>query len=179
MNERSNIYLIGPMGSGKTAVGKQLARDLGLRFFDSDHEIQSRTGVDIPYIFEMEGEAGFRQREVDALVALTQLRDIVLATGGGAVLDARNRERLAATGLVIYLGTDVDEQLRRTRRARNRPLLATKNRREVLEGLALTRTPLYEGLADIAIDTSGKRVKAVAAELRERLVECGFESLQK
>ena len=178
MVEKRNIYLIGPMGSGKTAVGKQLARDLGLEFFDSDLEIQRRTGVDIPYIFEMEGEAGFRQREADAIAQLTRLNNVVVATGGGAVLDERNRTALAATGLVIYLQTGVDEQLRRTRRARNRPLLANKNRREVLEHLAAVRTPLYEAIADIAIDTGGKRVKAVAAELRESVAQHGFASLQ-
>ena len=176
---KRNIYLIGPMGSGKTAVGKQLAEELGLEFFDSDLEIERRTGVDIPYIFEMEGEAGFRAREADVIAELAKRRDVVVATGGGAILSETTRERLAATGLVFYLQTDVDEQLKRTRRTRHRPLLMNKNRREVLEELAAARAPLYTALADVAIDTSGKRVRAVAAALAEAAAQHGFAPLQK
>ena len=172
------MYLIGPMGSGKTAVGKQLAKDVGLQFFDSDLEIQKRTGVDIPYIFEKEGEAGFREREADVIAELCGLQDVVVATGGGAILTQRTRARLAATGLVIYLQTDIDEQFKRTKRARHRPLLANKNRREVLEHLASVRAPLYTQIADIAVDTSGKRVKAVAQELALLIADHGFASLQ-
>jgi shikimate kinase len=179
MPQRRNIYLIGPMGSGKTAVGKQLAKDLGLKFCDSDLEIEKRTGVDIPYIFEMEGETGFRARESDVIMDLCKLRDVVVATGGGAVLSEHNRAQLAATGLVIYLKTEVEEQLKRMRRSGNRPLLASKNRREVLEHLASVRAPLYAEIADISIDTGGKRVRAVAAELAKLLAEHGFAPLQK
>ncbi len=165
----SNIYLIGPMGSGKTAVGRELAKTLGLRFFDSDAEIERRTGVDIPFIFEKEGEQGFRERERDCLAELTEERDVVVATGGGAVLDASNRERLARTGTVIYLTTTVDEQLRRTRTARNRPLLQTADPRGVLERLAAVRRPLYEEIADITIDTTGRQVRSIVAVLKREL----------
>lgn len=176
---KTNIYLIGPMGSGKTAVGKQLAKDAGLQFVDSDLEIQRRTGVDIPYIFEKEGEAGFREREADVIAELCGLQNVVIATGGGAILNQRTRERLAATGLVIYLQTDIDEQFKRTKRARHRPLLANRNRREVLEQLASVRAPLYTQIADITFDTSGKRVKAVAHELALVINDHGFAPLQK
>ena len=118
-----NIYLVGPMGSGKSAVGRRLATLLDLKFVDSDAEIERRTGVDIRYIFEKEGEARFREREREVIAELTALEDVVLATGGGAVLDPRNRERLKSTGTVVYLQASVDTQLDRTRRGRNRPLL--------------------------------------------------------
>jgi shikimate kinase len=174
----ANIYLIGPMGAGKTAVGRQLARLLGRRFIDCDAEIEQRTGVDIPYIFEKEGEAGFREREKEALAALSELDGVVVATGGGAVLDEVNRARLKATGTVVYLRTSVDEQLLRTRRTAHRPLLAGKDRREVLEGLMAARTPLYEETADLILDTSGRRVRSVATSLRDRLIERGLAPLQ-
>ena len=122
---RRNVFLIGPMGSGKTAVGKQLARLLDLTFYDSDVEIERRTGVDIPYIFEKEGETGFREREREVIDSLTQLQDVVIATGGGAVLLPDNRERLAARGRVVYLQTGIRQQLERTRHGRQRPLLYT------------------------------------------------------
>ena len=179
MPGKRNIYLIGPMGSGKTAVGKELAKDLGLKFLDSDLEIEKRTGVDIPYIFEKEGEAGFRAREAAVIADLCKLEGIVVATGGGAVLNDRSRERLAATGLVIYLRTDVEEQLKRTRRTLNRPLLANGNRRETLERLAQVRAPLYAEIADISLDTSGQRVRAVAAALVTIVEKHGFAPLQK
>ena len=179
MAEKRNIYLIGPMGSGKTAVGKELARNLGLEFLDSDHEIEKRTGVDIPYIFEKEGEAGFRAREATVIADLCKLDGVVVATGGGAILSEPSRKRLAATGLVIYLRTEVEEQLKRTRRAPNRPLLANGNRRETLENLAAVRAPLYDEIADITVDTSGKRVRAVAASLVTLVGEHGFTPLQK
>jgi shikimate kinase len=179
MAPKRNIYLIGPMGSGKTAVGKELARDLGLEFLDSDLEIEKRTGVDIPYIFEKEGEAGFRAREAAVIADLCKLEGVVVATGGGAVLNDRSRERLAATGLVIYLKTGVEEQLKRTRRAQHRPLLANGNRRETLELLAQVRAPLYAEIADISVDTSGKRVRAVATTLVTLVGKHGFATLQK
>jgi shikimate kinase len=179
MPGKSNIYLIGPMGSGKTAVGKELARDLGLTLLDSDLEIEKRTGVDIPYIFEKEGEAGFRAREAAVIADLCKLEGVVVATGGGAVLNDRSRERLAATGLVIYLKTEVEEQLKRTRRAQHRPLLANGNRRETLERLAQVRAPLYAEIADISVDTSGKRVRTVATALVTLVGKHGFAPLQK
>lgn len=174
---KTNIYLIGPMGAGKTAVGRQLARELGRQFFDSDVEIERRTGVDIPYIFEKEGEARFREREREMLAELSRKERAVIATGGGAVLDPSNRECLAATGTVIFLRTEVEEQLKRTRRTRTRPLLASDEPRKVLDELMTRRQPLYEALADISIDTTGKRVKRVAAEIR-KLLAAEHRSLQ-
>ncbi len=150
------------MGSGKTAVGRAVARELGLEFLDSDAEIEARTGVDIPFIFEKEGEQGFRAREKDMLAELSQRRGIVVATGGGSVLDAGNRSLLASTGIVVYLYTSVDEQLRRTSRSRQRPLLMTEDPRAVLTELREIREPLYLEIADICVNTTGKRVKRVA-----------------
>lgn len=164
-----NVYLVGPMGSGKTAVGRELARALDLPFFDSDAEIEKRTGVDVAYIFEREGEAGFRARERDMIRELTGKAGIVLATGGGAVLDASNRARLKATGTVVYLQTGVDEQLRRTRRSSTRPLLKAEDPRAVLESLMAERLPLYESIADIAVDTTGRRVRSVTTAVRKLL----------
>jgi shikimate kinase len=171
--QRTNVYLIGPMGSGKTAVGKRLASLLDKQFLDSDAEIERRCGVDIPYIFEKEGEARFRERERDVIAALTALDDVVVATGGGAVLDPKNRERLAATGTVVYLEATVDAQLRRTQPSRNRPLLQGGDPRAILERLMSVRRPLYESLADIRIDTTGRPVGAVAADVRAKLDASG------
>jgi shikimate kinase len=142
---------------------------LGKEFFDSDAEIEKRTGVDIRFIFEKEGEARFRQRERDVIAALTALDGVVVATGGGAVLDPSNRERLASTGTVVYLEASVDTQLQRTRPSRNRPLLMNDDPRAVLERLMAVRRPLYEEIADIRIDTTGRRVKTVAASVLELL----------
>ena len=168
---KQSVFLIGPMGSGKTAVGRSLARRLGLPFADSDAEVESRTGVDIAYIFEREGEEGFRIRERDAIDALTQASGIVLATGGGAVLLAENRERLAARGIVVFLDTTIEQQLERTRRSRHRPLLAGADRREKLEELAKVRDPLYRSIAAITIQTDGRAPVVVAGEIARALKE--------
>jgi shikimate kinase len=175
---RCNIFLIGPTGSGKTAVGRQLARDTGLRFFDSDLEIEKRTGVEVSYIFEKEGESRFRERESEMIRELTAQDGIVLATGGGAILAPENRERLAANGVVVYLRTGVNEQLRRTGRSSKRPLLNRRNPREVLETMAAVRTPLYEEIADLELDTNNQRVRSVAQKLREMLEARGDLPLQ-
>lgn len=164
-----NIYLIGPMGSGKSAVGRRLATLLGVPFHDSDSEIEKRTGVDIRFIFEKEGEARFRERERDAIAALTALEGVVVATGGGAVLDPLNRERMRATGTVIYLRATVDAQLARTQPTRNRPLLLNEDPRTVLERLMSIRQPLYEEIANYTVDTSDRQVRAVAADVHEWL----------
>jgi shikimate kinase len=157
------------MGSGKTAVGRALAKRLRLPFADSDAEIESRTGVDIAYIFEREGEEGFRIRERDAIDALTRTEALVLATGGGAVLLAENRERLAARGTVVFLDTTIEQQLERTRRSRHRPLLSVGDRRATLEALAQVRDPLYRSIAAVTIRTDGRAPTAVAGEIARAL----------
>ena len=159
------------MGSGKTAVGRALARRLSLPFADSDTEIESRTGVDIAYIFEREGEEGFRIREREVIDALTKTVGIVLATGGGAILLPENRERLAARGTVVFLDTTIEQQLERTRRSGHRPLLAGTDRRARLEELAQTRDPLYRSIAAITIRTDGRAPTAVAADIARALGE--------
>ena len=166
------------MGSGKTAVGRQLAAKSGLEFLDSDQEIQRRTGVDIPYIFEKEGEAGFREREKEVIAELTQRAGILLATGGGVVLDAENRLKLKATGIVIYLYTTVEEQLRRTGRSKTRPLLLNDNPKATLLALRKQRQPLYDEIADYRVDTTGRRVKNVAASIFRMLDKEGRLALQ-
>ena len=164
-----NLFLIGPMGAGKSAVGRQLARLLHLDFVDSDDEIESRTGVDIPFIFEKEGEEGFRKREAAVIDDLSQREGVVLATGGGAVVKAENRSRLGARGYVVYLYTTVAQQLERTQRGRERPLLDNADPRKVLEEFMQIRDPLYREIADLVIETDGRRVKAVAKQIHEAL----------
>ncbi len=169
MLNASNIFLVGPMGSGKSAVGRQLAVLLGLEFVDSDAEIERQTGVDIRYIFEREGEAGFRSRESEVIDALTMQPGMLVATGGGAVLDERNRERLRSRGCVVYLRTSVDQQLARTRRSTQRPLLNNADPRGTLERLMEQRSPLYAQVADLAVDTDGRKVASVVDEIVRRL----------
>jgi shikimate kinase len=170
MITKRNIFLIGPMGSGKTAVGKALAKALQLSFVDSDAEIERRTGVDIAFIFEKEGEPGFRQRERDTIADLTALEGIVLATGGGAILEAHNRRHLAERGCVVYLETSVTQQLERTRHGKHRPLLVTEDPKRTLEDLLRVREPLYREIADICVRTDGRRVQLLADEVL-RLLE--------
>jgi shikimate kinase len=160
------------MGSGKTAVGRQLAERLGLPFADSDAEIEVRTGVDVAYIFEREGEAGFRVRERDMIDELTRREGIVLATGGGAILLPENRERLSARGTVVFLDAAIEQQLQRTRRGRHRPLLATADPRARLEDLMSVREPLYRSIAAITIKTDGRRLSSVADEIATALSAC-------
>ncbi|MGI9272344.1 MAG: shikimate kinase AroK [Woeseiaceae bacterium] len=169
MKPPQNLFLIGPMGAGKSAVGRQIAKALHLSFVDSDDEIESRTGVDIPFIFEKEGEEGFRKRETKVIDDLSALESIVLATGGGAIVDPQNRSRLGARGFVVYLYTTVDQQVARTVKGRERPMLANGDSREILEALMAVRDPLYREIADLTVETDGRRVKAVANEIIERL----------
>ena len=165
MNTPGSIFLTGPMGAGKSTIGRQLAKQLSMSFHDSDQEIEQRTGVDIPLIFELEGEAGFRKREAEVIDTLTRLPGIVLATGGGAILDPENRTRLASRGKVIYLHTSVDQQLSRTRHDRNRPLLQTPDPRTTLEELLAIRDPLYRDVADLVIETDGMHVRDVVRKI--------------
>jgi shikimate kinase len=159
------------MGAGKSTLGRQLARRLQKRFVDADHELEERLGVTIPTIFEIEGEVGFRDREEAIIDDLTRLTDVVLATGGGAVLLPENRERLAARGTVVFLDTTIEQQLERTRRSRHRPLLAGADRREKLEELAKVRDPLYRSIAAITIQTDGRAPVAVAGDIARALKE--------
>jgi shikimate kinase len=169
MKHPKNIFLIGPMGAGKSAVGRQLARTLHLSFMDSDDEIESRTGVDIPFIFEKEGEAGFRKREAAAIDDLTKIDGVVLATGGGAIVDPESRSCLGGRGFVVYLYTTVDQQFARTNKGRERPLLENGDRREILEGLLRDRDPLYREIADLVVETDGRKVRSVASEIIEKV----------
>jgi len=169
MKHPKNVFLIGPMGAGKSAVGRQLARMLHLTFLDSDEEIENRTGVDISFIFEKEGEEGFRKRETKVIEDLSNMDGVVLATGGGAVGNVQNRSNLGARGYVVYLKTGVDQQLQRTARRNVRPLLENTDRREVLEALITEREPLYLEIADLTIDTDGRKVNAVASEILDAI----------
>ena len=169
MRQPQNIFLIGPMGAGKSAVGRQLAKSLHRSFVDSDDEIETRTGVDIPFIFEKEGEDGFRKREAKVIDDLSAMESVILATGGGAVVDPQNRSRLGARGFVVYLYTTVDQQLARTQKGRERPMLANGDSRKILEDLMAVRDPLYREIADLTVETDGRKVKAVANEILERL----------
>ena len=170
MLTKRNIFLIGPMGSGKTAVGRHLARLFHFTFQDSDADIEAKTGVDIQFIFEKEGEAGFRIREKEAIERLTRLESIVLATGGGAVIDPDNRRVLAERGIVVYLSTSVDQQIERTRHGRHRPLLNDANPEKRLKELMQHRATLYAEIADLTIGTDGRRVQLVAEEIHHELL---------
>lgn len=165
----NRVFLVGPMGAGKSAVGRQLARLLHLEFIDSDEEIENRTGVDIPFIFEKEGEEGFRIREAKVIDELSQKDGVVLATGGGAITDPDSRNYLGARGFVVYLYTSVTQQLERTQRGRNRPMLDGEEPEKVLEELMQVRDPLYREIADLIVDTDGRRVQTVAREIEDAL----------
>ena len=153
------------MGAGKSTIGKYLAQHLKLRFADTDTEIEVRTGADIPWIFDVEGEVGFRDREQQVVEEMTLWEDIVLATGGGVVMRPENRQALAARGFVVYLHATVDEQVRRTRRDQRRPLLQKGNPEEVLRSLMAIRDPLYRDIADHVIETDGCSPRMVAQRL--------------
>ena len=168
MSKPSNIFLVGPMGAGKTTVGRRLAEARGLDFADSDQEVEARTGVTIAFIFEKEGESGFRKRERQVICELSQRSGLVLATGGGAILDPDNRQWLSARGYVVYLHASIEQQLARTERTDTRPLLQGGNRRETLERLFSTRDPLYREIADLVLHTDGRNARALAREIEDR-----------
>lgn len=154
------------MGAGKSTIGRQLAQELHLEFFDSDHEIEKRTGADIAWVFDIEGEEGFRAREEKVINDLTELQGIVLATGGGSINSKENRNKLSARGIVVYLETSIDKQVARTQRDKRRPLLTQANDpRSVLEDLAGERNPLYEDVADIVVQTDDQSAKVVANQI--------------
>jgi shikimate kinase len=169
MTAAPNLVLIGPMGAGKTSIGRRLAARLGLRFVDADRELEAATGATVPVIFECEGEAGFRQRESQLLAALCAGSGQLIATGGGAVLAEANRRALRERGFVVWLQVGVDQQLRRLERDTSRPLLAGPDRRAKLEALAAQRDPLYRELADFAFDSDGLAVGAATEQLAAAL----------
>ena len=164
-----NLILVGPMGAGKSTIGRLLAKELRLPFKDSDKEIEQRTGADIPWIFDVEGEQGFREREQSMIAELCQLNGVVLATGGGAVLRAANRDVLKAGGRVIYLFTSLEQQLERTSRDRNRPLLRAEDPGKVLRELMAIRDPLYREIADIVVQTDERPPRMVVQEILDQL----------
>jgi shikimate kinase len=168
---RGNIFLVGLMGAGKTSVGRRLARRLGKTFYDCDEEIERATGVKIPVIFEIEGEASFRAREARMLAELAVHSEIVLATGGGAVLSAENRKLLAENGVVVYLRAGAADLWQRTRHDRNRPLLQTGEPHARLEQLFAERDPLYRSIADIIVDTGSQSLGSLTQRLEQRLIE--------
>jgi shikimate kinase len=165
------VYLIGPMGSGKTTIGQRVAKRLGLEFFDCDQELELQTGASVSLIFDVEGEAGFRERETRMLEQLTRRRGVLVATGGGVVLRRRNRELLRRNGLVVYISTSVVQQLRRLNRDRTRPLLQSGDRKAKLARLAAHRNPLYEELADIEFPSQNRGLDATADALADLIRE--------
>lgn len=164
-----SLFIVGPMGAGKTTIGRLLAKQLGRTFIDSDHYICEQTGADIPWIFEKEGEAGFREREAKAIAELTELPNIVLATGGGVVTQPQNRENLKRQGITIYLRANVEVQLRRTCKDKSRPLLNNPNPRAILQSLFEVRDPLYREVADIVVETGEGYPKYMLKKIMEVL----------
>ena len=174
MSKLPSIFLIGPAGAGKSTVGQELAKELKMHFYDTDTTIEKRTGVNISWIYDVEGEDGFRKREHSILTELVEKTDIILATGGDIVLLAENRALLAAKGLVVYLKTTVDEQLERTRRKDHRPLLQVDDVESRLNEMKIERTPLYEEIADVTFQTDSKSVKAVSKQIFKYLRYKGY-----
>ncbi|XRY30738.1 MAG: shikimate kinase AroK [Buchnera aphidicola (Tetraneura akinire)] len=166
MAEKRNIFLIGPMGAGKSTIGRYLAQQLNMDFYDSDQEIENRTGVDISWVFDLEGEAGFREREKKIINELTKKQGIVLATGGGSIIQKESRNFLSGRGIVVYLKTSIEKQLVRTQKDKKRPLLQKINSSDsiqtILENLAISRNPWYEEIADMTISTDHKSARSVA-----------------
>jgi 3-dehydroquinate synthase len=167
--KNKNIFLVGLMGAGKTTIGRMLARRLGMHFADSDHEIEARTGASVPWIFEIEGEASFRRREADMIRELTAGSGLVLATGGGAVLNPESRRLLAERGTVVYLRASVNSILQRTSHDKNRPLLQTADPRRKLEDLTAQREPLYREIADLVIDTGRPNVQSMVQTILDQM----------
>jgi shikimate kinase len=163
----ANIFFVGLMGAGKTTVGRLLAKNLGAVFYDTDQEIEKRTGVRVPVIFEMEGESGFRKREICMIDELTQMQNIVLATGGGAVIAPENREHLKSRGIIIYLRASVQDLYIRTRFDRNRPLLQNTNAQAKLQELFAARDPLYREVATYIVDTGNQPVMNIVQKIEE------------
>lgn len=174
LKKPGSFYLVGPMGAGKTTIGKMLAESLGLPFCDVDREVEERSGVDIPWIFDMEGEEGFRDRESAMIEELSEGPCAIIATGGGAVLREENRRIMSSRGYVIYLCTTVEEQLRRTAKDRKRPLLQTGNPEETLRRLMAEREPLYLSVADLTMETDENSPRLVVQNICAQLRDQGY-----
>ena len=177
MKRLDKVFLVGPMGVGKTTIGRVLAEIMGLQFFDSDREIEASTGADIPWIFDVEGEDGFRIREVRMIDQLSRRKKIVLATGGGAVLAEKNRKRLAKRGVVVYLRASIRQQVERTSRDKNRPLLQTPDPEKKIRELMTMRDPLYREVADIIIDTNRRNPRSVSVDISKRIAAMSEEQV--
>ena len=169
MNPSPNLVLVGPMGAGKSTIGRRLAERYRLRFFDLDHEIEARTGATVRLVFELEGEPGFRRRESQVLAELLEETGVLVATGGGSVLAEENRRRIAERGFVVFLGASVAQQLKRLERDRQRPLLAAPDRRARLEALAAERDPLYREVADLIVAGEDLSVANAARRVADAL----------
>ena len=165
-----NVFVIGPIGAGKSTIGRQLAISLKMDFFDSDREIEKRCGVDIDWIFDLEGEEGFRQREQNIINELANRQGIVLATGGGAVVSCENRTALSSRGKVVYLKTSIEKQLQRTAKDKRRPLFQAKDKELKLIAMMKEREPLYREIADITVETSGATVRGIVQKITHLLI---------
>jgi len=173
MKRSRNIFLVGPMGAGKSTIGRALADELKMQFYDSDTEIESRCGAEISWIFDIEGEEGFRQREEKAIYDLTEMTGVVLATGGGVVMSPNNRTRLAARGTVVYLKVTLEQQLDRTLKDKRRPLLQVEQseKKDVLVKLNSEREPLYEEVADYVVETDERSIRTVVNDIVKMVME--------
>ena len=166
-NDQQNIFLVGPMGSGKSTIGSRLASKMGLAFFDCDREIETRTGASVKLIFEIEGESGFRERESRMLEELSSMKGVLVATGGGAVVREENRMLLRRSGLVVYLRTSVGQQMERLRRDHIRPLLPADNKESTLIELATVRNPLYEDVADLVFPVKNRNIEGTVSQIHQ------------
>ncbi|ABC32619.1 Shikimate kinase [Hahella chejuensis KCTC 2396] len=176
---KKNVVLVGPMGTGKTTIGKLLAKELQFEFVDSDREIEARCGADIPWIFDVEGEVGFRGREKSVIADLSQRDAVVIATGGGAVVDPDNQIALKENGFIVYLHTSVEQQYQRTRKDRKRPLLRSEDPLSVLKKLMSVREPIYRSIADLIISTDSKRPKGVVRDIVKTLRASREETVER
>lgn len=173
LGKSQNLFLVGPIGAGKTTIGRYIARSLDRKFFDTDQEVEVRTGVDLNWIFDMEGEEGFRDREATVIDELTQETGVVLSTGGGSILREANRHVLAARGLVVYLQVSIEQQVERTLRDTKRPILQKGDKQSVLENILREREPLYEEIADLSFPTDNRTVRSVAETILQEIRSVG------